>query len=177
MSPRAKKPVPPPAVFVIDTREQTPFALWDLDDWRGEKIGKDRVIRGTLKTGDYSVRGFESAAAVERKSFDDLFGSLTYGRDRLLDEIERARELKFFGFVIEAPLWKISQGHSRMGRFTGDDAVRSILSWQVRYPWVHWHWCDNRTEASLVTVRLLERFAMVFPEMAATTPEEIALPV
>jgi|GEM_PF-6391126 len=176
MSPRAAKPKPPPPVFVIDTREQTPFPIWQMTDWNGQEIGKDRIVRSGLKTGDYSIVGYESICAVERKSFDDFFGSITFGRDRLLDEIERAREMKFFAFVIEAPLHRISAGHPRHRKFKGSDAVRTVLSWQIRYPWVHWWLCDNRIEAALATVRITERFAMVYPELAAPKTDQQSNP-
>lgn len=172
MSPRAKKPKPLPPTFLIDTREQVPFPIWDMLDWEGYEIGKERVKRGTIKTGDYSIVGLEDQIAVERKSFDDFFGSITFGRDRLLAEIDRAEKLRFFGFVIEAPLERIIQGHPRHHRFPGSTAVRTILSWQVRYPWVHWFYCANRDQAGLITVRLLERYAMITPQ---PTPVESAV--
>ena len=48
-------------VAIIDTREQAPL---DLSPLRTEK--------GTLTTGDYSIKGLESEIAIERKSLPDL---------------------------------------------------------------------------------------------------------
>ena len=51
--------VPP---IVIDTREQTPLVF----------PSGVATVRGTLRTGDYSVAGHEAAFTVERKSLSDF---------------------------------------------------------------------------------------------------------
>jgi ERCC4-type nuclease len=50
-------------VLVIDSREQAPLAFERLES-----------VRGTLRTGDYSVRGLEDLFSVERKTVADLVG-------------------------------------------------------------------------------------------------------
>lgn len=76
--------------IVVDTREQKP--LW--------KECAD-VERGTLKTGDYSIKGFENKFAIERKSLSDLYGTLGGGNARFKKELERARTLDYFAIIIE----------------------------------------------------------------------------
>ena len=78
--------------IVIDTREQTPldFERYDCE-----------VVRGGLATGDYSVAGLESLAAVERKSEEDLLGCLTRERPRFERELARARGMELFAVVVE----------------------------------------------------------------------------
>jgi DNA excision repair protein ERCC-4 len=59
-------------IIIQDTREQTPL-----------RFTRYPSEVGTLTTGDYSIRGFESDFAIERKSLEDLLSSLTRERDRL----------------------------------------------------------------------------------------------
>ena len=47
-------------VIIIDSREQIPY------EFEGSQVG-------TLKSGDYSLDGFQDRVAVERKSKADLY--------------------------------------------------------------------------------------------------------
>ena len=67
-------------VIITDTREQNPLVFPHLPS-----------ERGTLATGDYSVRGLEKRLAVERKSMADMVGSLTHERARFMAELQRMR--------------------------------------------------------------------------------------
>lgn len=79
--------------IVIDTREQKP--LW-------EKSTKEvDIIRGTLKTGDYSLKGLEHRFAIERKSGADLFGTLGGGHKRFKNELQRGLEMDYFAILID----------------------------------------------------------------------------
>ena len=55
--------------IIIDNREQMPLTFQHFPS-----------RRGTLQSGDYSLARFETRFTVERKSIDDLIGSLTAGR-------------------------------------------------------------------------------------------------
>ena len=59
---------------IIDSREQNPLSL---------RIHPDeapiRSEKGTLYTGDYSVKGLEDHIAIERKSLPDLMACI--GKD------------------------------------------------------------------------------------------------
>ena len=50
-------------VIVVDTREQEPLVFERLTS-----------VRGTLKTGDYSVAGLQDLFSIERKTVADLVG-------------------------------------------------------------------------------------------------------
>lgn len=50
--------------IVIDTREQTPFDFSGIED----KYFNFNSERGTLKTGDYSLKGLEDIFVIERKA-------------------------------------------------------------------------------------------------------------
>lgn len=64
--------------IVIDTREQTP---WGFPPEVAVEIG-------TLKTGDYALKG-DSAFAIERKSKDDFLGTISTGWGRFCRELNR----------------------------------------------------------------------------------------
>lgn len=66
--------MPNPLIFVIDSREQRPLVL-------------EPSIRHKLLAGDYSVLGKEVRIAVERKSLNDLTGSITRGFKRFRREL------------------------------------------------------------------------------------------
>lgn len=76
--------------IITDSREQRPW-----------KFVNEVVIRG-LKTGDYSIEGYENCIAIERKSLDDFVSSVTYNRKRFKAELERARKIKHFIIIVEA---------------------------------------------------------------------------
>ena len=77
-------------VLVVDTREQD--GLFIAKPPKGLLL-----VRDTLESGDYSIRGFENNVGVERKNIDDLWSSLTTNSDRFKRELERlqAYELKY----------------------------------------------------------------------------------
>ncbi len=76
--------VDPPEGFrvIVDTREQAPYF-----------VGRAWAERGTLKTGDYSLAGYQDRVCVERKSLPDAFGSYGRGRERFEREHERLRDM------------------------------------------------------------------------------------
>lgn len=90
-------------VIIIDSREQRPWSF--SPDVRTEVDG--------LKTGDYSLKGFEEQVAIERKSLDDLVGSLTQGRRRFMAEMERLLEIPVRALIVEATTEEILQQRYR----------------------------------------------------------------
>lgn len=82
-------------VVIIDTREQCPLAIQRFE-----------TRRRKLPAGDYGIAGFSDwdnpAFVVERKSLEDLCGSLGRGRARFMREVELLRQFRFRGLVIEA---------------------------------------------------------------------------
>jgi len=86
----------------IDTREQQPLEFEDV-----------ATVRGTIKTGDYSLEGDQDCFAVERKSLPDLIQSLAIQKNfsRELKKIRRARAAGFprLFYVVEANREDIEQ--------------------------------------------------------------------
>lgn len=109
------------ALVIVDSRERTP--------WRFENLP---VERGTLATGDYSVRGLETLIAVERKSRADLVACCGRERARFVAELVRLRAYRFRAVVVEATLADLERG-DWPGKLTPAHVLGSIASWQVRY--------------------------------------------
>lgn len=119
---------PEPFCIIVDTREQTPLPF----------PPSVPTERGTLKQGDYSVKGYEDSFAVERKSLEDLIGSLIgkkelvdgtirYNRDRLREEFERLRGYDFRYVCVTAPRMAI-ETHSYRSMIDPQNVIGMICS-------------------------------------------------
>jgi DNA excision repair protein ERCC-4 len=126
-------------ILVQDTREQNGY---------GPLFQTPHVV-GTLTAGDYSVLGLEELISIERKSFQDLLGSLTGGRERFESEMKRARHFHRFFILVEAPITalvvddfgKLSRAHPR-------SIWGTICTWSTRYhPFIFGN--DRATSARL----------------------------
>lgn len=133
---------------VVDTREQAPYAF--------ERFSGVEIFRAGLPTGDYSLVGHESRAAIERKSLDDLVGCLTVGRERFERELARGRSLELFAVVVEGTMEDVAR-HRYTSRMDPHAALQSILAFQVRYgcPFV---FAGSRAGGEYVSFWLLQKF-------------------
>jgi len=111
----------PRFTIVIDTREQTPFCF---GDWP--------TAPGTLASGDYSIQGLETRAAIERKSLSDLCACVTHERERFERELLRLRGYPVRAVVIEAELSEVMAGRYR-SQVKPAAILGSCAAWQVRY--------------------------------------------
>ncbi|MCX7048163.1 MAG: ERCC4 domain-containing protein [Candidatus Sumerlaeota bacterium] len=109
------KPLHLKPTVVIDSREQNPLDIRAFP-----------VVREALPAGDYGVWGHSDLnnprIIFERKSLDDLIGSLTSGRQRFLREVEVLRRFDFRALVIEA-----SGDQVRAGMFRSQTSPASII--------------------------------------------------
>lgn len=147
-------------VIVCDTREQEPYTFAGLksDAVDGGHVMTVRTERRTLKSGDYSLAGFETRVAVERKSLADLFGTIGQGRDRFERELERLSEYEFATVMIESTWPEILSAPPVHSKLPPKTVLRSAIAWQQRYPNVHWFTAGTRRTAEAITLRILERF-------------------
>lgn len=76
---------------IFDSREQKPLTLDPL-----------KSIKKYLKTGDYSVVGYEDNITVEVKALDDFIGCCTWGRERFERELIRMQSYKWRLIVIKS---------------------------------------------------------------------------
>ena len=79
--------------IVADSREQRPY-LFDSST--------TSVCRAALPAGDYSLAGFESRIAIERKSLDDFVNTVIHGRERFRAELDKLAAYDYAAIVIEA---------------------------------------------------------------------------
>lgn len=108
-----------------------------------------------LKTGDYSIRGYEHLFAVERKSLSDLYSTLGQHRDRFEEEHWRLSRLKFKAVVIESSWARALHDPPPHSRLTPSSVLGTGLAWTSRYG-VPWHMVEDRRLAEIVTFRLLK---------------------
>jgi len=145
---------------VIDTREQAPFAFAGLrtDARDGARPLTVPTVRAGLPSGDYSLSGHETRVAVERKSLEDLYGTLGHGRRRFERELQRLSAYELAEVVVEAGWDVVLMSPPERSRLRPKTVFRSVLAWKVRYPTVHWTFCPGRRFAEVWTFRLLERW-------------------
>lgn len=149
-----------PFTIVVDSREQKPFAFSGLvsDASEGRESITVDCVRAALPSGDYSLEGYESVIAVERKSPEDLFHSLGQERRRFKREIERLSTMRYAAVVVEADWLQTLHSPPPFSLLLPKVVYRTILAWQMEFPTVHWWLCPSRFFAEATTFRILERF-------------------
>lgn len=159
------KPVTCPFTVIVDTREQSPyqFRTFKADAKHKTPSGLPRplfipVETATLKTADYSIKGFESEIAVERKSLTDLFGTLGSGRERFERELQRLSQFQIAHIVIESDWRTILESPPERTKLSPKSVFRSINAWEQEFPTIHWQFMGMRAIAEHKTFRILERF-------------------
>lgn len=130
--------------LIVDTREQSPLTFWPLN-W-------ESVQKSTLKTGDYSIKGFENKIAIERKSTTDLFGTIASkeGHARFRKELLRAKDFDKFYILIEDSLTTILDMAFEGAKFikaNPDTLMKSLHTIEQKYG-ANLIFCNGREEAS-----------------------------
>ncbi len=117
--------VPLPTV-IVDSREQMPY-------------------RFSMRTGDYSISGFEDVISLERKSLNDIVGSLMDGRSRFLREMDRLAEFKYKVLCIEATRSEIKSPYTFHSKVKAhpNGIMGSLDAIAARYG-ITVHYGDNR---------------------------------
>lgn len=78
-------------IIVIDTREQRP---WGFPPYVDNEIG-------TLRTGDYAIKGDDQNFAIERKSADDFAQTISSGWHRFSKELARMEQFVCKVIIVE----------------------------------------------------------------------------
>lgn len=136
--------------IVQDSREQTPLSF---HNFRGIE-----TVRQGLKTGDYSVQGYESEICFERKSVQDLVGTLIGGHERFLREMERMRDFKAKYILIEhSPeiLYTYCVKHGWGYKF--NTIIQSLLAYACHYH-VRVRFCKDREDMANYIVKKAREF-------------------
>ena len=132
--------------IVVDSREQLPF--WPNLERKG------------LKTGDYSIKGYENRIAIERKSLADLAGTLGKGHARFRKELERAKNLDYFAVVVEGSRTALERKEwyqSFRCKMHGYVLAKIVDTLDVKYG-VHFIFCNGREEAKRVILGKFRAF-------------------
>lgn len=152
-----------PFTVLHDTREQAPWTFSGIaaDARQHNRQIAVQVRPATLTTGDYTIEGYEQKLAIERKSLEDLYGTLGAGRERFEAEHYRMAEIvRAGGFccvivesslqqaLLEPPLW------SNLNPKTID---RTRLSWGIKFG-VPWLFEQDRRRAEVTAFRIMEKF-------------------
>lgn len=138
--------IPTGFTAIIDTREKLPYSLI-----MNNGIELPHKV-GTLKTGDYSIEGYEDYVAFERKSFSDLLGCIGKHRERFERELVRLESKLYKGIVVEGS-WRLIESCQLVSRLHPNAAVGSLLSWVSRG--IPVLMLDNRERANEYVCRLL----------------------
>ena len=149
-----------PFTVVIDTNETLPFSFSAIKDRDGKIIQIPTIIKPmwVQGLGDYSIEGMESDVQIERKSMDDLLGTLSGRRENFEAEIAQLDSLCSFSAIVCECSWAdiLQDNHEHGARAKG--VSRTFLSWAIKYPSVHWIMCAGRGHAEIVTYWLLHNF-------------------
>ena len=155
-------------IIQIDTREQAPLP-----------IRRFLVERAGLPVGDYGVKGFSDWSnprfIVERKSLDDLAGSLGNGRERFLREIEKLRQFGFRALVIEGQRADV-EAHAYRSSIAPASILGTLDALAVRAG-LHVFWCGDAEGAARQVESLAEKFVRGIEKdyklaLATTSAEE-----
>ncbi|MDZ4345944.1 MAG: hypothetical protein U1E51_26320 [Candidatus Binatia bacterium] len=107
---------------IADTREQLVLPFYRLP-----------VVRGTIRTGDYSFVGADELFTIERKSVPDLVSCCTASnRDRFENELHRARGYRFARLVIVGTREEIAQELYRSS-LPGKVVLHTLSAFEARY--------------------------------------------
>lgn len=154
-----------PLLILIDDREQLPY---EFDCYRANADRKHAEIlvpteTRRLQTGDYTLEGHEERITIERKSKSDLFSTLSLGRKRFMDELDRMTEIPHAHVVVEAQWSEIFDNPPVFSQLTPKSVGRTVIAACQRYTNIHWHFMPDRSFAEAWTFRILERYMLDLP--------------
>jgi len=89
-------------VIVIDTREQQSYSF--------SEATVAGSVRKALPAGDYSVEGYETDIAIERKTLDDYISTIIHARGRFSRELTTLSTYRFAWIVVEGSLDEVLHG-------------------------------------------------------------------
>ena len=137
-------------IVIQDTREKLP-----LD------IKAYTVEIAHLPIGDYGIKGFSDwqnpAFIVERKSMNDLVGSLTRERTRFWAELEKMRQFRFAAVLVEGTQEQVRRGEYR-SKATPKSITASLDAIRVRLG-IHIIWAGDADGAARQLEALVRQFA------------------
>lgn len=145
--------------IIIDTREKQPWTFT-------KKSWPAGTIVARLKTGDYSIEGYEHLISIDRKKStaeicNNLFST------RFERELERMAALNFSYIICEFPLTYILEFPKMSGipasrcrslKIRGPLLMNRLTSIMIKYPKTSWIFAGDRHSAISITRSLFKRF-------------------
>ena len=170
------KKKPPKFVVIKDTREQKGWIFHKGDACGGMK-------HEGLKTGDYTLEGFEDVVCIERKkSVEEIANNCGKKKKQFDAEILRMQEYTFkyiicefsMSDIIDYPrsifseyMWHTQEDFCAKEianrKITGKYLLRTLMEYQAWYG-VHVLFCDNATNAQKVTESIFKRLNTMLHE-------------
>ena len=141
----------------VDSREQEPLPFVV-----GGNVSNVSTIG--LPFGDYWCEledGTEIPIVFERKSIQDLYGTLTSGHDRFKRELERAKRVDCQLFlIIEGSLTQVLKG-TPYSQVNPDTLTKSVFTFKVKYE-LQPIFCTSRAEMMRYMIETWEAFGRNF---------------
>lgn len=164
-----------PCTVLVDSREQRGFTFRGISADVGQGGGNWTIPTSVVKldAGDYSLDGYATAIAVERKSHADLVHTIGQERDRFQRELERLNAMEFAAVVVEADWNAILTTPPQYSALSPKTIFRSVLAWQQRFTRVHWLMCPDRDFAETATLRIFERWIKEQAENSFRRPAKV----
>lgn len=151
-------------VLLYDAREQRPLVF-------PEGVAVEKV---TLDAGDYSAKGLEKYALIERKSSSDLWGTVHGDHERFNRELSRLGDVPRAAIVVD-DAWgpndvvdRIQAPPAERGRFFG---IIRALQWTGRVPII---WAGTRDRAAEYVLWAMQKAAEDFSPERLARCDEIA---
>ena len=139
-----------PLTIVVDTREKDSLSFASTPGIS--------VMRKGLKTGDYSLLDYEDSLCFERKSVQDLVGTLIASHERFLREMERMRTFEKKYILIEhtpSIVYNYCKAHGWQHKF--DTVIQSLLAYACHYN-VRVRFCKDRHDMEKYIVAKTREF-------------------
>jgi len=149
------KPQNPDLTIITDTREQTPLMFATLPS-----------ERGTLATGDYSLKGYETIFSIERKTIPDLVQSVTTERERFFRELQRLKGFEFKRLLIIGARSRIEAAQYR-SMANPKAILASVATIEARFDIPAVYAADEKEAAAMI-----EAWAHYWARERAKRPQE-----
>lgn len=141
---------------MIDTREQEPYTF---------DPARAAVAYRALPAGDYTVEGFETRVAVERKTVEDLVSTVIRSRERFARELEKLTTYDSACVVVEGNLSDVLDANYRSGA-NPNSVFGSVMAIIVEYG-IPVYFCGDRQTARRFVESYLLRHARKLSEPCA----------
>jgi ERCC4-type nuclease len=151
-----------PFTVMVDTREQTPYTFSNIyGDYRNANTPINVLtVRKMLPVADYSIVGYRGIA-VERKSKEDIFGSLANSqkRENFLERLRKMQvTLEYGAVVVECTQKELLESPPDFTNLNPKAVYHTAISWELQFPAIHWTWLPDRASAEEHVYRLFEKY-------------------